>query len=48
MLLLVALVFVSWLLSRKLLGQLVPSESLLAIGLVAVVTLLLFQMGEVS
>lgn len=48
MLLIVALVFVSWLLSRRLLTRLVPSESLLAIGLVSIVTLVLFQLGEVS
>ncbi len=48
MLLIAALVFVSWLISRKLLTRLVPSESLLAIGIVSVVTLVLFQLGEVS
>ena len=48
MLLIGALVLVSWLLSRKLLTRLVPSESLLAIGLVSIATLVLFQLGEIS
>lgn len=48
MLLLVALVVVAWLLSSRFLHHLVPSDSILALGLVAVVVLVLFQMGEVS
>jgi hypothetical protein len=47
-LLLVALVFVGWLLSSRFLHHLVPSDSLLAFGLVAIVILVLFQLGEVS
>ena len=48
MLLLVALVIVGWLISSRFLHHLVPSDSVLAFGLVAVVVLVLFQLGEVS
>jgi hypothetical protein len=48
MLLLAALVLVSWLCSRKLLHDIVPSESLLVFGLVGISVVVLFQLGELG
>lgn len=48
MLLVATLLLIAWLVSRKTLVQLVPSESLLAFGFVSLAVLVLFQMGELG
>lgn len=48
MLLIAAVLFIAWLMSRKWLTHLVPSESLLAFMLVGVSVVVLFQLGELG
>ncbi|MDZ7726962.1 MAG: hypothetical protein U5Q44_01500 [Dehalococcoidia bacterium] len=48
MLLVATLLIIAWLMSRRTLVQLVPSESLLAFGFVVIAVLVLFQLGELG
>lgn len=48
MLLIAVVLLIAWLMSRKWLTNLVPSESLLAFGLVGMAVVILFQMGELG